>query len=132
MIESLWIGFAALAGAAGAAGDVMVRHWIIGDQFRVELGLIASRYGLFHALALLAVAILRQQLPPGAPHRWLTLSGWCFVVGQAAFSGSLYLLAAGLAPGSGRVTVPGLVVLVAGWIALFLHALSLAVGRLRG
>ncbi len=113
MMERFWFAFAALAGAAAAAGDVAARHLIVGDQFRVELGLIASRYGLWHALALIAVALLSQRRAPGHVALWLAASGWCLVAGQSLFSGSLYLLALGLAPWSGRFTVPGLV--VQGW-----------------
>lgn len=111
----LWIAFAALAGAAGAFGDVGVRH-LVDDPARIELGLIAARYSLFHAPVLLGLSLL-----PGRG-LWLTVAGWAMAAGLLLFSGSLFLLAAGLAPWSGLATRPGLAVLLAGWAALFLHA----------
>lgn len=119
-MDRLWIAFAALAGAAGAFGDAAVRH-MVADPMRVELGVVAARYGLVHAVALLAVALLWRRRD-GGPTFWLAAAAWCFIGGQLLFSGSLYLLAAGLAPWSGLATKPGLAVLLAGWVALFLHA----------
>lgn len=122
-MERFWIAFAALAGAAGALGDAVIRH-LVTDPERIELGVTAARYGLFHALALLGVALLWNRddyLPPGL---WLKLSAWCFALGQLLFSGSLYAFAFGFAPGwLGMLTKPGLAILVLGWLALCLHAL---------
>ena len=50
----------------------------------------ASRYQMYHALALLAVATLQLK---GVGGRWLQISACCFVGGILLFSGSLYALA---------------------------------------
>jgi uncharacterized membrane protein YgdD (TMEM256/DUF423 family) len=121
MTERIWIGFAALAGAIAAAGDVAFRH-LVDDSYRVGLGLIASRYGFYHALALIAAAILRRN-PIREAQAWLFGAGWCFFVGQILFCGPLYLIGAGVAGWSGRFIIPGLVILVAGWLSLFVHML---------
>lgn len=122
-MDRIWIAFAALAGAAGALGDAVIRH-MVADPAQVELGVTAARYGLIHALALFGVALLWNRddyFPPGF---WLRLSAWCFIAGQLLFSGSLYAFAFGLAPPwAGLLTKPGLAVLVLGWLALFLHAI---------
>lgn len=121
-MDRFWIAFAALAGAVGALGDAVIRHMVT-DPERIEFGVTATRYGMLHALALLGVALLWNRddyFPPGF---WLKLSGWCLVLGQLLFSGSLYAFAFGVAPGwAGLLTKPGLAVLVLGWLALFLHA----------
>lgn len=114
----LWIAFAALSGGAGAFADAGARHLLVEPE-RVELAMIAARYGLWHALALLGVAMLWSR----NPGFWLGAAGWCFAAGQLLFCGSLYLLALGLAPASGLVTKPGLAILLAGWAALLLYAL---------
>lgn len=121
MTERIWIAFAALAGALAAASDVAFRHLVV-DSYRVDLGLIASRYGVYHALALIAVALLRRR-PVGTRLIWLTGAGWCLLIGQVLFCGPLYLIGAGVAGWSGRFVIPGLAVLVAGWLGLFIHAL---------
>lgn len=117
-MSRLWIILAALSGGAGAFADAGARH-LLTDPEKIELALIAARYGLWHALALLAVAMLWSR----NAGFWLGVAGWCFTVGQALFCGSLYLLAAERAPASGMVTKPGLAVLLAGWAALLLYAL---------
>lgn len=121
MTERIWIAFAALAGALAAASDVAFRH-LVADPYHVDLGLIAARYGMYHALALIAAALLRRR-PPGTAQGWLTSAGWCFLIGQILFCGPLYLIGADVAGWSGRLIIPGLVILVAGWLALVVHAL---------
>lgn len=122
-MDRVWIAFAALAGAVGALGDAVIRHMVTNPE-QVEFGVVAARYGMIHALALLGVALLWNRDDYYAPGFWLRASGWCFVAGQLLFSGSLYAFAFGVAPGwAGLVTKPGLAILVLGWLALFLHAL---------
>ena len=79
------LGF--LSVAAGAFGAHGLRGVIPPDLLAVfETG---ARYQMYHALALLAVAWLSSEMPS----RWITASGWLFVVGTVLFSGSLYALA---------------------------------------
>ncbi|MDD3801434.1 DUF423 domain-containing protein [Desulfuromonas thiophila] len=81
----------------------------------------AVSYQLTHALALLAVALLVQQLPR---QRRFRTAGLFFVLGILLFCGSLYLLAAtGLEPLRYLTPLGGLC-LVAGWTVLCQAALS--------
>lgn len=122
-MDRFWIAFAALAGTVGALGDAVIRH-LVTDPAQIEFGVVAARYGMIHALALLGVALLWNRDDYYAPGLWLRASGWCFVVGQLLFCGSLYAFALGVAPGwAGLLTKPGLAFFVLGWLALFLHAL---------
>jgi uncharacterized membrane protein YgdD (TMEM256/DUF423 family) len=79
----------------------------------------AARYQMFHALALLAVALLAERRPAAL----VTASGWCFVAGTVVFSGSLYALAFSGVRGFGAITPVGGVLFLAGWVLLMLAAL---------
>jgi len=73
----------------------------------------AVRYQMYHALALLLVAALRDRLPSRA----LETAGWLFVAGTVLFSGSIYLLVSGVR-WVWPVTPIGGVTFMAGWISL--------------
>jgi uncharacterized membrane protein YgdD (TMEM256/DUF423 family) len=122
MIERIWIGLAALSGAAAVGADAAARHLLTGEADRLALAQTGARYGLIHALALLAAAFLAGSGRVGA-RVWLGLAGWCFAAGLALFPGSLYLLAAGLPAGIARLTPIGGSAFIAGWLALLLAAL---------
>lgn len=80
------------------------------------------QYQLYHALALLAVALIYEKLPV----KQLVWAGWCFVAGTVLFSGSLYGLTflkineSGLVKAAGPVTPLGGVFFIAGWLLLLL------------
>jgi len=84
------------------------------------------RYQFYHALALLAVAIIYEKFPVPL----LRYAGICFMAGIVLFSGSLYALTALTATqtvglqGIGIITPFGGLGFIAGWLCLFL-----AVGR---
>ena len=78
------------------------------------------QYQFYHALALLATALLLQRSPGNRRLRW---AGWLFFAGIVAFSGSLFLLAcrdliAIPVAWAGPVTPLGGLCFIAGWIAL--------------
>jgi uncharacterized membrane protein YgdD (TMEM256/DUF423 family) len=106
-------GTGVLAGAFGAHG---LRARITPDMLTVfEVGV---RYQMYHALALLFLALLSRQLGSGAG-----LAGWCFSAGIVVFSGSLYLLALTGLRWWGAITPIGGVCFLAGWGFLFLSAI---------
>jgi len=103
-------GFFAVA--AGAFGAHALRARLAPDLLAVfETG---ARYQMYHALALLAVALLvgRWQVQQAV---W---AGWLFVAGTLVFSGSLYALALTGARWWGAVTPVGGVAFLAGWLLL--------------
>ena len=79
------------------------------------------RYQIYHALALLIVALLFQYLD----ERLLRIVGWLFAFGTILFSGSIYLLACrdmiGLTSYKwlGPITPIGGTLLIIGWGLLF-------------
>ena len=72
------------------------------------------RYQMYHALALLAVALASERRP-GTP---VTVAGCCFAAGTLLFSGSLYLLAVTGMRWLGAVTPLGGSALILGWLAV--------------
>jgi uncharacterized membrane protein YgdD (TMEM256/DUF423 family) len=85
-------------------------------------GLIAvaagARYQMYHALALLAAAVLAAD-PANRPALW---AGRLFILGTVLFSGSLYALALSGLGRLGMITPLGGVAFLAGWLALIVAA----------
>ncbi|HEX7902708.1 MAG TPA: DUF423 domain-containing protein [Chitinophagaceae bacterium] len=115
-------GLAVALGAFGAHGlekvtaDAKTLH---GFQTGVE-------YQLYHALALLAVAIVFEKFPNSLV-RW---AGNLFIAGILLFSGSLYLLTFLKIQGSsvmsivGPVTPIGGLLIIGGWVCLLAGVLK--------
>jgi uncharacterized membrane protein YgdD (TMEM256/DUF423 family) len=114
---SVLLGMAVILGAFGAHG--------LKEKLSAEL--LATyetgvRYHFYHAFALLATGILYERFN----RRWLRFAGCCFIIGIILFSGSLYLLAILMTPGSvgldriGLITPFGGLFFIAGWIFLSL------------
>jgi uncharacterized membrane protein YgdD (TMEM256/DUF423 family) len=72
----------------------------------------AVRYQMWHALALILIALLREQKSVRDS------AGGCFAVGTLLFSGSLYWLALGGPRWLGPITPVGGLFLMAGWALL--------------
>lgn len=73
------------------------------------------QYQMYHALALLIVALLLMQKPAASG---LKASGWAFILGSLMFSGSLYALAMGAPRWLGPVTPLGGLCFLVGWVLL--------------
>ncbi len=108
---------AALAGATAVALGAFGAHALKG-RLPPELLAVyhtAVQYHLWHALALLGVALASPHLPDSL---WLRGAGWLFVVGLLLFCGSLYALALGAPRQTGMVTPVGGLCFMLGWLAL--------------
>ncbi|HEX7918478.1 MAG TPA: DUF423 domain-containing protein [Gemmatimonadales bacterium] len=109
-------GFFAVA--AGAFGAHALREVLAPDLLAVfETG---ARYQMYHALALLLVAVISASAPQ---RRTVAAAGWFFVGGTLLFSGSLYLLALTGTRWWGAVTPVGGVCFLAGWVCLGVAAI---------
>jgi len=73
------------------------------------------QYQMFHALALLLVALMAIVKPDLSG---LTASGLAFILGSLLFSGSLYALALGAPHWLGPITPLGGLCFMAGWLLL--------------
>ena len=105
-----------IAVAAGAFGAHALRDRL--DPAMLAVFETGSRYQMYHALALLAVAWAVTRWP--GP--WAGRAGWLFVAGTLLFSGSLYALALTGVRWLGAITPLGGVAFLAGWICLALAA----------
>lgn len=117
------LGLGALLGfigvAAGAFGAHALKNKLTHEMFTVFE--VAVRYQLYHALAILLVAILAAFIPS----LFLSVSGWLFFSGTLIFSGSLYLLVLTGVRSFGIATPFGGVILLLGWLFLILKAFRL-------
>jgi uncharacterized membrane protein YgdD (TMEM256/DUF423 family) len=107
--------FAVLSGAFAAHG---LRHKLSPDMLAIFE--TASRYQMYHALALLAVAWLAAN---GRATVATTAAGIAMAVGVVIFSGSLYLLALTGVRWLGAITPVGGLGFLVGWLALAWAAL---------
>ena len=103
---------AGISVAAGAFGAHALKAVLAPDMLAVFE--TASRYQMYHGLALLVVGMMGTRVPA----RSLVLGGWCFMAGIVLFSGSLYVLALSGARWLGAVTPLGGAAFLAGWMAL--------------
>nr|WP_026072711.1 DUF423 domain-containing protein [Nodosilinea nodulosa] len=122
-MERLLIAIAAIFGGTAVAAGAFATHALraqLSDRLLAvfETG---ARYQMYHALALLLVALVGSQ-GLGAPGL-LTAAGWAFVVGTVVFSGSLYALALTGQNLLGAIAPLGGAVLMVGWGCVAVAAL---------
>lgn len=120
---------AALFGGLGVALGAFGAHGlqnVTSDEKIIHGFQTGVQYQVYHALALLSLALMIEKLP-GKLILW---SARCFTTGIILFSGSLYLLTFLKIQGSsavslvGPVTPLGGVFFIAGWVILLLAALK--------
>ena len=119
---------AAIFGGLGVALGAFGAHGlekVTSDEKILQGFRTAVQYQLYHALALLAVAILYDKLSVKVM-KW---AGYFFITGVILFSGSLYLLTflkiqdSNAVKFAGPVTPLGGLCLIAGWIFMLLAVL---------
>jgi uncharacterized membrane protein YgdD (TMEM256/DUF423 family) len=120
-----WLFAAALNGFLSVAAGAFAAHGLAHSLPAQALAWFetGARYHAYHALALLAVAILAQ-LEPYKGSAILQFAGLSFVTGILLFSGSLYAMALSGAKALAFVTPLGGIALLAGWGALILLPLQ--------
>jgi uncharacterized membrane protein YgdD (TMEM256/DUF423 family) len=111
---------AALAGAVAVALGAFGAHALrdVLDERALAVWRTAVDYQFWHALALLALGALARI----HVSRSLCVAAIAFALGIVLFCGSLYALALGAPRIVGAITPFGGVALIAGWIALGVHA----------
>ncbi|WP_044291039.1 DUF423 domain-containing protein [Rivularia sp. PCC 7116] len=117
---SLAAVFGGLSVAAGAFASHALKEKL--SERALEIFEVGARYQMYHALALLLVAILlsQSQSPPAS----LIVSGWLFIIGIFIFSGSLYALSLSDIKILGAITPLGGAAFMAAWGALAIAAFS--------
>jgi uncharacterized membrane protein YgdD (TMEM256/DUF423 family) len=109
-----------LAVALGAFGAHALRASLEASG-RMDTFETAVKYQFYHALALVLVGVLLSRTSP-EPAKWLTWSGYSFLVGVVVFSGALYTICFTGITKFGAVAPIGGVLLIVGWILLFVAA----------
>lgn len=105
-------GLAVLLGAFGAHG----LSDLLAERGQLANYQTAVRYQMWHALALVLCGVLQR-----SGHR-ASGAAWCFAIGSAIFSGTLYVLAVSGMTWLGAITPLGGVLLIAGWVLLWVCA----------
>lgn len=126
----LWIAAGAVNGFLAVGMGAMAAHSLQSRLSPDALSWIdtGSRYGMAHALALLAVACLGRQEP--SPQIGLRVAGWGFLVGSILFSGSLYVMALSESSALSMLVPIGGLCLLVGWAGLLLYCTARRKGGL--
>jgi uncharacterized membrane protein YgdD (TMEM256/DUF423 family) len=113
---------AALAGAVAVMLGAFGAHALRGvlDESALATWRTAVDYQFWHVLALLGVATIARDHASG----FLRAATLAFAFGIVLFSGSLYALALGAPRVLSVITPVGGLLLIAGWIALAVHAFA--------
>jgi uncharacterized membrane protein YgdD (TMEM256/DUF423 family) len=106
----------ALAGIVGVGLGAFGAHGLRGRLSPEMLAVFETgvRYHMYHALALVATAVLMGRLDG----RFISAAGWLFTAGIVLFSGSLYVLALTGVGIFGAITPIGGLAFLAGWACL--------------
>ena len=124
-MTQLFLLLAAILGGLSVGSGAFATHALREklSERSLEIFETGARYQMYHALALLLVAVLlsRTESPPPA----LVATGWLFIIGIAIFSGSLYALSLTGIKSIGAIAPLGGAAFIAGWAALAFAAWSL-------
>lgn len=114
------IGFAGVSGAIMVAMGASAAHSGGGEAARawIESGV---SYGLWHSLALLAVAAIAARAPAS---RLLSFAAIAFAAGIVLFSGTLFLRALTDLAWISKATPVGGMCFIAGWLLLAVYGVA--------
>lgn len=119
-----WLAVAAVLGGLAVAAGAFGAHALEGKLSEHYMGVFqtAVQYQMFHALALLGIALLGLIKPDAS---WLVPAAWAFLVGVLLFSGSLYALVLSGVRVLGAVTPIGGLAFLVGWLCLVMAGVRL-------
>ncbi|MBO3461730.1 DUF423 domain-containing protein [Aetokthonos hydrillicola Thurmond2011] len=123
-MTQIFLSLAAILGGLSVAGGAFASHALrekISER-SLEIFETGARYQMYHALALLVVALLLSRTQSPSPT--LVASGWLFIIGIVLFSGSLYALSLTGVKSLGAIAPLGGAAFIAGWGALAFAAWS--------
>ncbi|WP_201277519.1 DUF423 domain-containing protein [Aphanocapsa montana] len=120
----LFLALGAIFGGLAVAGGAFASHALKAQlsERSLEIFETGARYQMYHALALIAVAILAEQGQEKA--LWFTIAGSAFTLGIGLFSGSLYALSLSGIGWLGAITPLGGAALLVGWGCVAIAALQ--------
>lgn len=114
--DRLFLLLGSLSGFTGVLLGAFAAHGLRGklpdEMFNIfEVGV---RYQLYHAVALLVLALAMDRWPRGE----FSVAGWFFVFGTVCFSGSLYVLSLSGVRWFGAIAPIGGVAFLLGWCSI--------------
>ncbi|BAZ43833.1 hypothetical protein NIES4102_08350 [Chondrocystis sp. NIES-4102] len=117
--------FLAIAGILGGLSVILgsfASHALKGklSDYALEIWETATKYQMYHALALMLVALLLSRLTTTSLP--LTIAGYAFIAGILLFSGSLYALSLSGIKSLGAITPLGGIAFILGWGCLVVAA----------
>jgi uncharacterized membrane protein YgdD (TMEM256/DUF423 family) len=124
ILTRIFLATAAVFGGLSVAGGAFASHALknkLSDR-ALEIFDTATRYQMYHALALLLVALLLSRAADA--QTFFAVAGWAFIVGTVVFSGSLYALSLSGIKWLGAITPLGGVAFILGWGCLAVAAFS--------
>ncbi|MGB7416768.1 MAG: DUF423 domain-containing protein [Thermosynechococcaceae cyanobacterium] len=122
----LFLGLGAIFGGLAVAGGAFASHALQGrlSERSLEIFETGTRYQMYHALALILVALLLFN-NESKGQSLLIASGTAMTVGVVLFSGSLYALSFTGITMLGAITPLGGIAFLMGWGCLAIAALKL-------
>jgi uncharacterized membrane protein YgdD (TMEM256/DUF423 family) len=117
----LLIMIAALSGFLAVALGAFAAHGLkqVLSLASLQIFQTATQYQMYHALALLATALMLKNAPQ---IKSLKLASLAFILGSLLFCGSLYALALGAPALLGIITPLGGISFLVGWLMLAISA----------
>ena len=121
----LFLTAAAIFGFLGVAFGAFGAHALKDklDPHYLEVFKTGVQYQMYHAFALIAVALL-MKFSAQQSNNLLVYSGWAFLIGIIIFSGSLYILSVSGIKIFGAITPIGGLSFLIGWALLFWHVVK--------
>jgi len=123
-MTSIFLAIASIFGGLSVGAGAFASHALKEklSERSLEIFETAARYQMYHALALLLVALLITQTESSQSS--LIIAGWAFIIGIILFSGSLYTLSLTDIKILGAITPLGGLAFIIGWAALAYASLS--------
>lgn len=125
MITKLFLAIASVLGGLSVIFGAFASHALkdkLSDR-ALEIWQTGTQYQMYHALALLLVALLLSRIE--TPPTFLNIAGFAFIAGVILFSGSLYALSLSSIKWLGAIAPVGGVALIVGWTSLLIAAWGL-------
>ena len=118
----IFIFIAALFGGLSVGTGAFAAHALRErlTERSLEIFETAARYQMYHALALLGVALLLARADSIA----LIVAGWAFIFGVTFFSGSLYAMSLTDIKILGAIAPLGGIGFIVGWLAIAIAAVN--------
>ncbi|MFM9267385.1 DUF423 domain-containing protein [Tychonema sp. BBK16] len=124
ILTRIFLATAAIFGGLSVVGGAFASH-ALKDKLTdraLEIFETGARYQMYHALALLLVALILSRAEQS--QTFFAVAGWAFIVGTVIFSGSLYTLSLSNIKWLGAITPLGGVAYIVGWGCLGVAAFS--------